>query len=583
MPTLYLASFNSPTHPLPEIREEEREILRILEPISIGRFHIVHDSFASLDEVAIKLTLYKDDLVLVHFSGHAGMNHILLEDGAAKARGLAQLLGQCPKLQLFFPNGCSSAGMVDILMEHGVPVTIGSHRPVEDSRAREFAVQFYRTLSYDKTIQEAYLSAQGKALAKDDTLQFHRAAGRETGAKDDLPLWGLFACPGKEDSLNWRLPKGVYSQPPPTYKPNEKIIDALMEALAPYVEGIRTMLEEEESGKNEYTYQKKRSPILAALPHPVSEQLSWLMSGQMEGETGVFYDKPDANRLRQIVRIFDITIELMVFMMLAQLWDELTKPGRQLNIPEETLGNIRSFLRAGPTERDQLDLFVVIRSIRMAFDENRIAYFVEELKDLHAEFQEGKPFYEAARFLEAHRHSWKTAPQDEAAYLSILTEERLATVLSYLGFMARYTFASIRNIDLQKYRQSPATYKHTLVKLVLEPGVKMPGEEKRTLTELYFDSSSVLVVKDFDSETPSFLNLTPFVLDQNAFEQKASSIKLYFLQRYIPEQDAYAFRHIYMPNDPLFRIDDKKPFHVIKKQFDDFAKLLFHQNMREAI
>jgi hypothetical protein len=583
MDVLYFAFFNDPASPLPEIREEEREILGILEPISKGRFDVKHDSFTSLDELVNKLTLYRDELVLVHFGGHAGISHILLENREAKAKGLAQLLGQCTKLQLFFPNGCSSAGMVDILIEKGVPVTIASHRPVDDSKAREFAVHFYRALSYDMPLQEAYLSAYAKTLAIDDTIQFHRTAGRPAEEKKDLPIWGLFNCPGKEDAFDWRLPKGIYSMPLPSYKPNEKIIDTLMQALAPHVDHISRMLREEEVGEKEYTSLKKRSPILAALPHPISEQLSWLMSGQMEGEEGIFYDKPGANRLRQIVRIFDISVELMAFIMLAQLWDELNNEKRHLKIPIEAKDNIQNFLFASPMEKGRLDLFILIRNLRRVFDENAIVYFVEELKDLQSEFQEGKPFYEASRFLEAHRHTWKKVGQEEAASLSILAEERLATVLSYLGFMARYTFASVRNIDLLKYHHFPKpVYKHSLVKLVLEPGVKMPGEEKKMMKK-YFDSTSVIVVKDYDSETPTFLNLTPFILDQNAFEENAPSIKLYFLQRYVHEQDAYIFRHIYMPNDPVFSINDQKQFRVIKDQFDVFARLLFNRNMRDVI
>ena len=100
-----------------------------------------------------------------------------------------------------------------------------------------------------------------------------------------------------------------------------------------------------------------------------------------------------------------------------------------------------------------MDLFALIRSVRRVFDENDVAYFVEELKGLYAEFQDGEPFYEASRYLEAHRDSWKKVTSEaEAASLSLIVEERLATVMSYLGFMNRYTFASVRTIDVLKYR-----------------------------------------------------------------------------------------------------------------------------------
>ncbi|MCB0583476.1 MAG: CHAT domain-containing protein [Phaeodactylibacter sp.] len=583
MDILYFAFYNDPQQPLEELQREDREINQLLEPLSKGRFEVRRSSFASLEEVIEKLTLYKDDLTLFHFGGHAGQEQILLEGGEAKARGLAELLGQCPKLQGVVLNGCATAGQVDLLQEQGAPFVIASYRPVQDHKARVFATQFYRALSYQQPVGEAFSAAIGAVHAIDQSLDIPRAAGRITSLASKEPMWGMFELPGREDALSWRLPLGAGQTIPPSYQPNALLIDALQEALAPYVPAIDRMRQEEQSGEYEYTYLKKRAPILAALPHPVSEQLSWLFSAQRVGETGVFYDKPNANRLRQLVRVFDIVVELMAFMMLAQLWDALfEKEG--IELPEESRRNIRAFLHAPPEERRQQDLFALIRSVRQAFDEHDIPYFVEELQELHPEFQEGRPFYEAARFLEAHRDSWKTTDAQTAAGLAVVAEEKLATVLSYLGFMARYTFTSVRNIDLLKHRhEKNPRYKHTLIKLVLETGVSAPGEEKRSM-QAYFDSASVLVVKDWEGKKPAFLNLTPFVLDENAFDKKAPIAKLHFLQRYIPERDAYAYRHIYMPDEKPLVVAEQPIFRMVKAQFDAFARLLFHcQTMRDAV
>jgi hypothetical protein len=583
MHTLYFAFYNNPANPLDELSREDREINDILRPLMAKQhFSTQRDSFASLNDIANGLTAFSKDLLLFHFGGHAGHEQILLEGEEAKTRGMAAFLGQCPRLQLVFLNGCATAGQVDLLLEQKVPAIIASYRPVEDSKARRFAVHFYRTLSEGKTLEEAFMAASAKVNAIDDTLEIAREAGRPSGKANSTPLWGLFVLPGREEIRNWRLPMGADHSPPTDYVPNKSIIDALLEALAPYRSGIQKILQDEEMGI-ERSKLDKREEILVALPHPVSDQLRWLFTTPDKQEQAEkFFHQPGPNRLRQIVRLFDIIIELMAFIMLAQLWDALGE-NEELEIPEMTKQQIQDFLSLSNEKRDKLALFALIRSIRLVFDKNHIPYFVEELSDLHPQFLEGTPFYEAARFLDANRDSWKKVDQRTAINLAIEAEERLASIFSRLGFMGRYTFASVKTIDVLKYRhQKKPNFKHTLVKLVLRLGEL--GEEPRLLQK-FLDTSSVLVIKNYDKDKDGleFLNLTPFILDENAFDENAKIAKLHFLQNYCPNEDRYVFRHIYEIDDIPLLITDQLPFRVIKAQFDAFSQLLFHKKMREAV
>ena len=72
-----------------------------------------------------------------------------------------------------------------------------------------------------------------------------------------------------------------------------------------------------------------------------------------------------------------------------------------------------------------------------------------------------------------------------------------------------------------------------------------------------------------------FLNLSPFVIDKNAFDTKASLDKLLFFERYEVLLDAYSFKHAYKPNDLPLVIKDEEEFEVIREQFESFAKLFF--------
>lgn len=578
MEVVYFAFYNDPKDPLQELKEEDQKINQILEVLAAqGQFRIVRDSFASLDTVAEKLTLYQNDLVLFHFGGHAGQSELLLEDGSARSEGIAQLLKNCPNLQLVFLNGCSTQGQVDRLLELGVPAVLATTRPVNDKKARVFSTHFYQTLSYLKPLDTAVEFAKGKVLALDPGQGFHRSIGRKTAQPAEADSWVFAHQAGREEVLEWNLSMLGGTNLPPDYQPNQQIIDQLLQALAPYRPKVQQILDDEEMDV-EHTIMDKRDSILEALPHPIGDQLRWLLAPDIVGQKAVLYDKPGSNRLQQLLRVYDLLIELISFIMLAQLWDELEEK-RIAQMPASLQDQIRTFLQIHPEKQAELGRFQLIRNIRLLFDDHEISYFVKELEGLHPLFEEGNSFYEACRFLENNKNAWKNIGQGAAEQLSVMAEEKLAVILRHMGFLANYTFASVKNIDVLKYRhRRQPNYKHTIVKLIMRLG-KL-GEEPKLLRDVILDKTSVLIIKNFDSENLSYLNLTPFVIDQNAFSEKATIAKLHFFERGVPEQDAYLFRHIYALNDLPLVIAQQKEFKVVKAQFKAFEQLVFSEPLQ---
>ena len=67
-------------------------------------------SHATLGDIGYYLTLFRDRLGLFLYSGHAGRDVLLTEDGASRSGGIAHLLGQCKNLKVVILNGCSTAG-----------------------------------------------------------------------------------------------------------------------------------------------------------------------------------------------------------------------------------------------------------------------------------------------------------------------------------------------------------------------------------------------------------------------------------------------------------------------------------------
>lgn len=583
MHVLYFAFANNPDHPLDELKREDAEINRLLETLAAsGRFRIVRDSFATLDAIAEKLRTYRNELVLFHYSGHAGSNHLDLEGGPARALGIAALLGACPNLQLVVLNGCATVGQVLCLHEGGIPAVIATHRPIEDPKAATFAIQFYRALSYLDPLEAAFTAARGYVLALDDRLDIDASRGLALRQKPaDAPCWGLSLAPGREDVLRWRLPR--LSEAPADYKPNQLLLHTLLSALAPYRAEIEQIVKDEEKGKKRSLIDK-REAVLKALPHPVSELVRYLLTPRSSGSAEmIFFDQPGLARLRQMATLYTTVTELLAFILLAQLWDQLSA-NEALHIPEATRQAIHRLLYASSDGRQQYDFLPLISSIRQALDANDCPHFVEELQARQEIFEPGQPFHEACSFFSDVHARLPGLAESEAFDLSILAEEKLAAVLVELGFVARYTIASVKTIDVLKYRhEKKFRFRHLIVRLQQRfVGLEEEAEDMEALEDI-FDSASVLLLRENDDGSQSFLTLTPFIIDENAFDEKATVAKLHFLERYVREQDGYTYRHIYMLGDQPLLVRGQENYAILKQQFDAFSVLLFHQPMKAAV
>jgi hypothetical protein len=585
MDFLFFAYANDRDHSLTNLEREDEAIYSLMAPrVAKKHFSIHRDSYADLEKVAEFLTLYRRDIVLFHFSGHADSSSILLEDDAAYTRGIAELLGQCPRLKVVILNGCSTFGQVELLLRKQVPVVIATYAPVGDTLAAEFAIQFYRSLLNQENVQQSFEHAMGKVLAKDEQIQFYRAAVPQNPSNNQSAIWGIFYAPGQEETLQWVLPTGdavAELEGFEDYEPNAILLDALLESLAPYSQEIGVLRENESLGVLP-SILDKREAILKCLPHPISEQIRKLLVPESQGGAGVFYDKLGLPRLTQMTSVYDTLIELMSFILLAQLWDALSEKGDKLRITEAESALIKAFFSIPAPERRAYNFFPLIAGVRGILDQNELPYFVRELKYLSAIFQAGDVFYEACQFMESTKKQLAegTLSQAEVKTLCMLAEENLAKIMDHLGFIAKYAFASVKNIDVIKHRHIKLPrFKHTVVKLVQ----RFVGlAEEPQLLDQYLDTTSVLLSYE-EGGKPVFLNLTPFIIDENAFDDKASIAKLHYFDRYNREQDAYVFRHIYKPGDHPLIIGKQSNYIVIKAQFDAFAQLLFNHPMKQVV
>lgn len=594
MDILYLAFANNNLRPLEELKREEKSIKQALAFRQIQNHFIIHqESFADVQSMARYIGLFRERLALFHYSGHAGPDALELDGEEAKARGIVQLLSQCPNLKVVFLNGCSTYGQVKLLSEAGVPLIIGTRRPVEDVRAGRFAAQLYQGLANNETVGQAFELALGAALSIDDQLEIVRGIRpSELRTANTEEAWYIVGDAGAQA---WRLPSFPFHAK--EFVPNELLLDKLVEALSAYDEETNRVRQKEEDGED-VSILDRRTAILKCLPFPISEHVrKLLVPGTANTGDGERFDELTPERLRQMVVVYQTVIELFAFIFLSQLWDEKSKYS-DLQLEPRLLKLIRQFLQLESSRRANFDFTSLIRSIGGVFVTSKFKYFLSELNESGVAGSSDKltelmakesDFCRSCNFMQSlwRQTSERPLSEQEAGPLCVMAEESLARIISELGFIVRYTFSSVKNINVIKYRHwDQAKFNHRIVRLVQ----RFVGlEEKQDQRLEYLDNVSVLLLRS-DDQTPSsgenralFLNLTPFVIDENAFNPKANIAKLHFFERYTASMDVYDFRHIYKPKDPLLRIGNQKNFKMLKAQFEAFAETIFNQKMQEAL
>jgi hypothetical protein len=577
MDVLFFAFANDPANPLESLKKEADELFRLLSPGQLrGHYVLVFEPFATREKLVQSLTQYKNQIALFHYSGHAGRDALATADELSRAEGIAHLLGQCPKLKLAFLNGCSTQGQVNMLWEKGVPGILATSAPVEDATATRFASRFYQALSNQEKLHQAFEQAKGDLLTTTPGLeiQIHRSIGVDTEQAGKAE-WGLFAKEGRDDVLNWQIPTAVAAPIPADFVPNKMLVDTLIATLAPYAREVRNIKRDEEDGEK-VDFADKRLAILNSLPAPIAEQLRKLMVPLGDSDKG--FDKIGAARAAQLVQTYSTIIELFTFINLAQLWDaQEAHPEAQL--PEAQLHIIRRFFQLSNAERDSFDMMTLVRSIQEAMEANKSSYFIEEIVALKAIFEQKSAFFDACNYLEAlkRRIDRQEIAEHEVPEACQRGEQQLAEIFKELGFLARYTLAAVRMIDVVKFRHDKtAKFRHALVNLVKVMGGLELQEE---LLDKFMDSRSVLLLKKSETQT-TYINLSPFVIDENAFEEKTSDVsKVFFFYYYDRAQDKYAFRHVNKPGDKPLEVSNDSKYGMVKVQFDAFANLIFHQNM----
>ena len=195
VPILYYAKANqSDGDFLPSLEAELRAVqAELISLRKFGKLQFELSNQTSPDDFRDFVRHFKEQIRVLHFTGHSGPNALSLDGKLLPVTALQALLEGVTKLDLVFLNGCSNVKMVQNLLDAGVKSVIATTSKVYDDDAARLSREFYRSWAVEgKTLKDAYREAIAFRVGGGSTTAIFRdLMSADPDAVADMP-WGLY-------------------------------------------------------------------------------------------------------------------------------------------------------------------------------------------------------------------------------------------------------------------------------------------------------------------------------------------------------------------------------------------------------
>ena len=531
-PVVILTFANQQDAYLAKLKTESQRLNELLSGLhDRALIEVYREEAATVDNLASALLRFRERIAVFHYAGHAEGERLHFEGGGGYAGGLAEQLAQLPNLRLVFLNGCSTQGQVNYLLKLGVKAVIATAVPIDDGRAVEFAGFFYMSFAYHNSLEEAFRFAVGSMRSRyggDFTAEVIPWHSGLVGGGRVMP-WALYVG-GDSSVLAYRLPQARYVAPPPPK--NYLVNEFILAVLDPMIEAnprLEALLEGPDG--EPIDERQELAMIIEHFPEPIGTQIR-LLATRDEG-----MDTTSVARVKQLVSTYVVAGQLMFYAVLSQLWDIKRRQG---------LGVKLSMLNLLYLDRNDFNHFNFIEhlvdGVESLLAANQVL-LVPELKRFASDYRQvGGKLYGACRYLEDLRSRVNRGDVQgiEADCYSLCAngEQYLAEVLSAFAFLVNYDLLTIRDIYLENPRYMTPQFNHFIGRLSAKVGDLTIGRSPtrpRAFSD-YLNNASIMLTAD-PNDLTKYLNLSPFVIDKNAFglgmtEDRATEQQLYL----------YAFR-----------------------------------------
>jgi hypothetical protein len=270
-------------------------------------------------------------------------------------------------------------------------------------------------------------------------------------------------------------------------------------------------------------------------------------------------------RLQQALKIYEETLRYLAYLLLAQLWDLQT--AEKLSLSADLQNDWKTHL-PGIQNPTPAWLLGTIEKVGAMFKSQGIAFFIPELEKWHEKLVNNQePVHVAQDFLSLYEKPLETllAEQESQQWLALCqqTEQALSRFLQSLAFLTAYELVSVKNILIVKLKNEKPDFLHFLSKVSSES--TNLGQISQLPSCFYTDSHSVLLVKDSKRIEPIFLNLSPFIVDKNAYHTK--SIPSIFIYEKQENDQAFLYRSLSNRNEERLPLASEQGNVKLLKQF----------------
>ncbi|GAB3019093.1 hypothetical protein GCM10027185_15220 [Spirosoma pulveris] len=558
IPVLLFAYANDKDEQLPALELEKKAIAASLNPLKRANLINFEDNHQTTESLADAL-LKNQRVCVFHFAGHANSRQLLFEDQRADIKGIVPMLKLQKQLFLVVLNGCSTASQVKRLLDIGIPAVVATRRPVNDRLAQEFAQNFYASLAESKTLTEAFEFALARRSMNESNLEIsatHRGIKLITqdGQADEL-AWELSYLPERKREVEqWVLPRGdepVREPEENVLRLNDEVNESLVETLSEIVQKYQPDKLIQAGGSRSV-----QKVLFESLPYPIGVQIRELLATDLKnGSDRLSYF--GTKRLLRLVNAFEVITELLLYVLMAQLWKGMHEQKSNFELSDSCRTILRDYFNRSSGVFRKTDVLPIIRAIREVLVMNQVTVFVDEIDELKNLVEEDIEFKEAYGFLQVMKQA-KYDNQLKASYCKD-AERQFINLLRRVGFITRYKLLNIREIFVIKRRALHFGYNH--IQIALDHRMVEEFAEDVFTSEDCYDDHSILLIKNEEiqlvpstlqldkkhkvlkSPTVDYLNLSPFVIDNNSLKEE-QDIDMLFFECYDNDRNVYIYKQI---------------------------------------
>lgn len=522
------------------LEEEESAVRKSLAAAhDQGQIEYHHLGLTTLDEIYRNFNRFHNRIVIFHYSGHSDAEFLELVDQQARSSGLSTLMGLQQNLELVFLNGCANKAQVEELFNRGVKAVIATNAPIADDKAKQFSQQFYEALAAGKSIRESFDTAASFLEHQAPDLQVTvRGIKLDTG--EPIFPWGLYLHPDHADkTLSWVLPEPPaatgsdttekVSLPWEDLELNRELVELTFTGMAEYApEQFEAILEAYDEDPSGARLNQLQNIVLENFPSLLSIQIRDLFSppGKSDGRL----------RLQALNEVYLSLTRLLCTIAISDLWNVALEKQQMANpqdfvIREEYRQDLQRFLQVGsPREAASFDYFWLFGSIIRILIENGSTPYVQEFSELQNSLQTSSKHYEAYRYMEQLRNRLlaRDIGVDEVEPICLEAEHHLGLLLQKCAFLCKFQLVTIEEISVSLPRRADVpVYLHH--KSILK-GYDYVNMDQSTLKRnSSVNNNSIYLAREIETEERP-LNLSPFLVDENAFKVKRDQLpKVHFL------------------------------------------------------